>query len=304
MKIKAILAVGKNGEIGQDGDLPWGRGQKADLANFKKVTGKHAVVMGRNTFQSLPKKFRPLPNRFNIVLSRDADYMNSINGYDTDHVICTSSLESAIKVAKGRREKELWIIGGSYLYHQALEYVDEVHVTVIHEDFKDADTYAKHLVEPEGLTKVSSDTHLADDNNTYPYSFMVYKKITSIMYPLHKILLDKNQSLSHVFLNSDSRVIKKIADEKNALPKEEQMKYEVEIELKIAGHHVDPMKFYDLIYNQYSERVKEHATKLVKEQTSDMFSEISDKLREYEEITNDWAGSINWEVDNPFNKDQ
>jgi len=122
-------------------------------------------------------------------------------------------------------------------------------------------------------------------------------------YSLYKVLLNDNNILSHVFLNClPSGLAEKIAAENETMEKEDIEKREIEIELKIAGESVDPGKFFKRLENQYDELLKEAATHILKEQTSEKFQEISYKLNEFEEIINSWAEEINWDVKNPFKK--
>ena len=103
MKISAILAVGKDGEIGLNGGLPWKC--KEDLQHFKNITSRHCVLMGLNTYKSIGK---PLPNRTNIVVSFDRITL--------DGCYCFTSVEDGIAFANKQGEEELFIIGGASIY--------------------------------------------------------------------------------------------------------------------------------------------------------------------------------------------
>lgn len=120
--VKMILAKSRNGVIGNDGAIPWKCPE--DMEYFKSVTMGGTVVMGRNTWESLPKKVRPLPGRENIVISRDPQYR-------AEGAFVTSSVENAIRAAT---KNTVWIIGGSTIYQLALPYVKEAHVTILYED--------------------------------------------------------------------------------------------------------------------------------------------------------------------------
>lgn len=135
--IKAILATGLNGEIGQNGDMPWGRSLPKDLEYFKKVTIDQMVVMGRKTFDSLPFN-SGLPYRDNIVLTSDKLTRGTYHG--TGH--CTEFLNSKEQVLQCHCEDDtLWLIGGASIYEQFWEYVTEVHITTIHSTYPEADTF-------------------------------------------------------------------------------------------------------------------------------------------------------------------
>lgn len=117
MLIKIIVAVAPNKIIGKDGKIPWHLPE--DLKFFKKVTTNHAVVMGRKTHESIGK---PLPNRRNIVITRQTDYKRE----DVDIV---HSLESALSLCRARNEQEVFIIGGEQVYKEALLVADELYIT-------------------------------------------------------------------------------------------------------------------------------------------------------------------------------
>ena len=118
MIISAILAIGKENEIGLNGGLPWS--SKEDLKHFKSITTGHCVIMGYNTYQSIGK---PLPNRINIVISRS---MNKLDGCYVFH-----SIEDGIEFAKQQQETELFIIGGASIYQYCAEknLIDRVYLT-------------------------------------------------------------------------------------------------------------------------------------------------------------------------------
>ncbi len=124
--IAIIVGLTKNRIIGKNNDLPWKISE--DLKNFKKHTAGQTIIMGRKTYESIG---RPLPNRHNIVISRN---MQEIEGVD----IC-SSIEEATKKAK-EYEKDIFIIGGSTIYKQFLPIVDKLYLSWINKDY-DGDTY-------------------------------------------------------------------------------------------------------------------------------------------------------------------
>lgn len=143
--IKAILCVGRNGELGDskrpDG-LPWDNNPE-DLSYFKSKTEGDKVVYGRKTFdsfRSLGMKFG-LPNRRNFVLTSNpylSDYLFKEAIYD-DTEICSVS-ESELKDLF-KFSGNTWIIGGKSIYDQCMQYVEEVHITMIDKVFPEADTY-------------------------------------------------------------------------------------------------------------------------------------------------------------------
>ena len=126
MKIAMIVAMDEDGCIGDQGDLPWRL--KSDMMRFKSLTeadGYNAVIMGRKTWDSLPDSFRPLPERVNIVMSRDTDWSHA----EADVALYPGR---AIEIAYAEACDECWVIGGAQIYAMFLEEVSEIHVTTVH----------------------------------------------------------------------------------------------------------------------------------------------------------------------------
>ena len=126
-RIGLVWAQSTSGVIGRAGDIPWHLPE--DLAHFKKVTMGHTVVMGRRTWESLPPRFRPLPGRRNVVLSRDRAW--TAEGAEVVH-----DLETAL-----RGDGDIWVMGGSAVYRAALPYADPLELTEIRESI-DGDAFA------------------------------------------------------------------------------------------------------------------------------------------------------------------
>ena len=158
-----IAAIGLNNELGKDNDLIWHL--PADLKRFKKVTRGHAIIMGRNTFESIGK---PLPNRRSIIITRNISYKKE--GCDVVH-----SLEEAINLIKD--QKNAFIIGGAQIYKEAIEkqLVDQLDITKVHQNFE-ADVFFP-TIDQSVWEEISEETFLPDDKNQYTYSFISYKKI-------------------------------------------------------------------------------------------------------------------------------
>ena len=133
MNINMIYARAANGVIGLNNAMPWHLPE--DLAHFKKLTLGWPVIMGRKTWYSIPAKFRPLPGRTNIVVTRQADWQpegaNTAGSLQTALAICQSSAE-------------VWIIGGAQIYAQAEALASRIEVTLIHKDFE-GDAFAPAL---------------------------------------------------------------------------------------------------------------------------------------------------------------
>ncbi|MET9632952.1 dihydrofolate reductase [Lentzea sp. NPDC006480] len=126
--IGLIWAQAANGVIGRDNAIPWHIPE--DMKHFRETTAGAAVLMGRRTWESLPPRFRPLPGRRNLVLSRSPQ-----EGAET-----FSSLEKALADVTG----DLWVMGGSAVYAATLPFADRVEVTEIREVFE-GDTYAPKI---------------------------------------------------------------------------------------------------------------------------------------------------------------
>lgn len=112
MRVNLILARARNGVIGRDGTMPWHLPE--DLAHFKRVTAGSPVIMGRKTWDSLPPRFRPLPGRCNIVVTRQA-------AWHAEGAHRARSLEEALQLARAQQPEppEAWVIGGAELYRLA-----------------------------------------------------------------------------------------------------------------------------------------------------------------------------------------
>jgi dihydrofolate reductase len=123
MKIGLIYAKARNGVIGRDGVLPWHLPE--DLAHFKRHTMGCPVVMGRKTWDSLPERFRPLPGRLNVVVTRQPDW-------NAPGASRAASLAQAIGLCGDA--PRVWIIGGGDLFAQALDLADVAEVTEIDAD--------------------------------------------------------------------------------------------------------------------------------------------------------------------------
>lgn len=134
MRVTIIAAIGRNGEMGQGGKLPWHL--PADLQFFKETTLHHPVIMGRVTWDGLPK--RPLPHRRNIVVSKS----HFARSFSEPQAIWAESLEGAIGHArKNLKTEEVFIIGGAQVYEAALPLANRMILTHVRADFPEADTY-------------------------------------------------------------------------------------------------------------------------------------------------------------------
>ena len=173
MRKNLVVATGLNGEIGKDNDLLWTK-QKADMALFKTLTSGATVVMGKNTWESIPEKFRPLPNRINIVVSK------TMSADQCTGAILVGSIDEAIARAEGVNTAELWFMGGKGIYQESLPKCDRLVITKIHEEFPEADVHFKESVDLEnhGFKLVQTDGEFdADDSNQHAYSHETWEKV-------------------------------------------------------------------------------------------------------------------------------
>jgi dihydrofolate reductase len=133
--ISIIVAASTNLVIGKNNDLPWHL--PSDLKRFKELTSGSVVYMGRNTWESIPVKFRPLPNRDNVVITRDKDYL-------AEGAVVTSDLEGLKRIFNLSSilfgPDEQFIIGGAEIYKQLLPIADKVYMTEVLGDIE-GDTY-------------------------------------------------------------------------------------------------------------------------------------------------------------------
>jgi dihydrofolate reductase len=145
MKIAAVVACGKNKEIGAKGELLWNIPE--DMKHFTDITKGHHVLMGRKSYESLPEKYRPLPNRTNIVVTRKPDFM-------AEKCIVVDTIGKGIEAARANGEQELMIIGGAEIYNATIHLLDVIYLTIVQASFPQADAYFSAL-NPDDFTEAS-----------------------------------------------------------------------------------------------------------------------------------------------------
>ena len=160
--INLIVAIAENNAIGKNGDLLCHLPN--DLKHFKEITNGATVVMGKNTFFSLPR--HPLPNRRNIVLTRDTNF--SYENTDVAHSI--NDVYDMIST-----DEKVFIIGGGNVYEQFMNRVDKLYITHIHHSWSDADTFFP-VIDPAIWQCVSEEHHDTDERHDYAYTFAEYTK--------------------------------------------------------------------------------------------------------------------------------
>jgi dihydrofolate reductase len=167
-----IAAVADNGIIGKGNDLPWRL--KSDLQRFKALTIDKPILMGSNTWDSLPRK--PLPHRLNIVLSRDLKFQN--DNKDTGAIVCNTifeALELARDHAKEEGADEIMVIGGANLYAQMLPMSDRLYITHVHA--KPAGDVYFPVINTSEWVETASEFHIKGDEDDYDYSFKTYQRL-------------------------------------------------------------------------------------------------------------------------------
>jgi len=133
MKVSLIVAMDSERGIGKNNDLMWHL--PADMKFFKETSTGHIVVTGRKNYDSIPERFRPLPNRENAVLTRNSDY-------EAPGAVVFSSLEKCLKHYQDETERTVYIIGGGQIYKEvmAMDVLDEMYITHVNQVYG-ADTF-------------------------------------------------------------------------------------------------------------------------------------------------------------------
>nr|WP_244893547.1 type 3 dihydrofolate reductase [Gilliamella apicola] len=163
--LSVIVAMAHNRVIGLNNQMPWHL--PADLAWFKKNTLNKPVIMGRKTFESIG---RPLPNRHNIVISRQIESIDN----KISNVSWVKSIDEAIFLAQEQQPDEVFIIGGGNIYQQVLPLIDWLYLTHIDAELQ-GDTYFPDYL-PEQWQVIYQEDHQADEKNSYPYQFQILQR--------------------------------------------------------------------------------------------------------------------------------
>lgn len=157
MTLALIWAQSTSGVIGRDGGIPWQLPE--DMARFKELTMGHTVVMGRRTWESLPARFRPLPGRRNVVLTRNPHYR--AEGAE----VITSSDDMLVM-------RDTWVIGGAEIYHLAMPAATRCEVTEVEVDLRLEDEDALAPVLDESWVGTAGDWQ--DSTSGLRYRFYSY----------------------------------------------------------------------------------------------------------------------------------
>jgi dihydrofolate reductase len=162
MTITLLVAAAENNAIGKNNQLLWSLPN--DMKFFKNTTWGMAVVMGRKTYESVDK---PLPGRFNIVITRQPDWKAA-------GVIVAADLNDALKKAAETNCNDIFVIGGGEIYKQAMEIADKILITRVHANF-DADTFFPEIDESKWQLVANQDFGV-DEKHKYAYSFQTWER--------------------------------------------------------------------------------------------------------------------------------
>jgi dihydrofolate reductase len=167
MILSIISAIGKNNELGLNNQLLWDLPR--DMQHFRATTSGHPVIMGRKTFESIG---RPLPNRRNVVITRDVSYAKE--GVEVVH-----SLPEAIDLFKYDvnplpNGEEVFVIGGAEIYKQAMDHADRLYITHVDSEYE-ADAFFP-TISPNFWNEVSRARHESDEENNVAMDFVLYER--------------------------------------------------------------------------------------------------------------------------------
>ncbi len=165
MKISLVAAVAQNGVIGKNNDLPWHLPD--DMRFFIQTTKGHCVILGRKNYESLPAKFKPLPDRTNIVVTRQTRF-------DAPGCIVVHSMDEALDVAREKEEQEVMVIGGSDIYAIALPFADRLYLTEIQADVEGDVRFPQY--DKKDWDEISRVHHEKDDRHKYAFDFVIYER--------------------------------------------------------------------------------------------------------------------------------
>lgn len=165
MIISAIAALAKNRVIGKNNDLPWKLPD--DMKFFMQTTTGHVVIMGRKNYDSLPPKFKPLPNRTNIVMTKQKDFV-------APGCVVINGIEEGLEYASRSGEQECFIIGGAEIYRAALPFTTRLYLTEIDAEIQ-GDTFFPEFNSSE-WAEVSRQHHPADDRHAFAFDFVIYNR--------------------------------------------------------------------------------------------------------------------------------
>lgn len=166
MKIIIIAAISNDNAIGRNNDLLWKLPN--DMKFFKEKTAGSIVITGRKNYESIPEKFRPLPNRINIVVTKQKEY-------DAKGAYVVATIEEAIQKAKELNIQNCFVIGGGEIYRQTIELADELYITHVDANFPDADVFFPTINESWWNTEFITKQDI-DEKHQYAFNIVRYER--------------------------------------------------------------------------------------------------------------------------------
>jgi dihydrofolate reductase len=166
MNISMIAALAQNRVIGKNNDLPWSLPD--DMKYFMQTTKGHHCIMGRKNYDSIPSKFKPLPLRTNIVVTRQKNL-------DAPGCVVVNDIQKGIRLSRDAKETEVFIIGGAEIYKEGMSVADRLYLTEIKADIE-GDTYFPEVDHKKWKEK-SRVHHPADEKHQYAFDFVVYERL-------------------------------------------------------------------------------------------------------------------------------
>ncbi len=166
MIVSAIAALAKNRVIGKNNDLPWRLPD--DMKFFMDTTKGHHVIMGRKNYDSLHPKYKPLPHRTNIVITRQKNFK-------APGCIVLHDVERAMEMATKNAEDECFIIGGAEIYQLAMPFTTRLYLTEIDAEIE-GDTYFP-VIRTDEWKEIRRKHHAADDRHKYAFDIVAYDRV-------------------------------------------------------------------------------------------------------------------------------
>jgi dihydrofolate reductase len=162
-----IAARAQNGAIGKNNEMIWHLPD--DLKYFKDQTRHHHILMGRKNFDSLGEGYQPLPQRVNVVITRNKNWQH-------DGVKVFHDLESGVRFASDNNEEELFIIGGGEIYTLGLPIADKLYITEVEANFPDAEAYFPEI-DLSQWKETSRINHPKDEKHQLDYDYVIYERV-------------------------------------------------------------------------------------------------------------------------------
>lgn len=166
MIVSLIAALTTNRVIGKNNDLPWRLPD--DMKYFMQTTSRHTVIMGRKNYDSLPEKFRPLPNRVNIVVTRQKDF-------SAPGCAVVNSLEKGIELAQTANEEEVFNIGGAEMFALGMPFTQRMYLTEIQTELQGDTLFPE--IDSSRWKEISRNHHGTDERHAYSFDFVVYDRL-------------------------------------------------------------------------------------------------------------------------------